>query len=280
MHRLLDPCQLRSARSYNRSVNRVALIAVVAAAIVAASVFFVLTTREPDDIGDGATPDPVAIAELPPKPGPGDDRTGPPPEPPRAPAAPRRGTVATPAPAAPGVLDAPGTATLRVASDVPGAQVFLDRKFIGATPATVNNLAPGTYQLNVSATGYDNHVASVSLTPGARDVTVNFREVRLNASLEVVHKHRFGGCEGTLVATPGGIRYDTAHKDDAFRAPLLDLATFQVDYLNKNLRVEPQDGKRYDFTDPDGDADRLFVFHRDVERARDRLKRGDKPAGP
>jgi hypothetical protein len=165
-------------------------------------------------------------------------------------------------------------------SDVPGAQVFLDRRFIGATPATANDLAPGEYQLNVSAPGYDAHVATLSLTPGARDVTINFREVRLNASLNVVHKHRFGSCQGTLVATAHGIRYETTHADDVFRAPLLELETFQIDYLDKNLRVQPRQGKRYDFTDPDGNADRLLVFHRDVERARERLKRGEKPAGP
>jgi hypothetical protein len=51
-----------------------------------------------------------------------------------------------------------------------------------------------------------------------------------------------------------------------------------VDYLEKRLRLKLQKGKRYEFTDPDGNADRLFVFHRDVEKARDRLKKGDPPA--
>jgi hypothetical protein len=42
--------------------------------------------------------------------------------------------------------------------------------------------------------------------------------------------------------------------------------------LNKNLRIQLRKGKRYDFTDPEGNADRLFVFHRDVERARERIR--------
>ena len=58
------------------------------------------------------------------------------------------------------------------------------------------------------------------------------------------------------MATPAGLRYDTNDKDDVFSAGLLDLETFQVDYLNKNLRIQPRRGKRYDFTDPDGNADR------------------------
>ena len=74
------------------------------------------------------------------------------------------------------------------------------------------------------------------------------------------------------------MRYETANKDDAFTTPLLDLDTFEVDYLEKNLRIKPRQGKRYDFTDPEGNADHLFVFHRDVDKARERLKKGDPPA--
>lgn len=157
-------------------------------------------------------------------------------------------------------------------SDVAGAQVFVDREFVGTTPARLTSLAPGTHQLNVAAPGFDNHLETIELTEGEREVVVNFKAVRLDASLAVIHKHRLGSCRGTLVATPDGVRYDTTDKDDAFSAGLLDLATFQVDYLNKNLRIQPRKGKRYDFTDPDGNADRLFVFHRDVERARERLR--------
>jgi hypothetical protein len=163
-------------------------------------------------------------------------------------------------------------ASLRIVSDVPGAQVFLNREFVGATPATARDLKPGSYQLNVSAPGFDNHVETVELAAGERELTINFREIRLAASLDVIHKHRLGSCKGRLIATPQGVRYETTDKDDAFTAALLDLETFQVDYLNKNLRVQPRKGKRYDFTDPEGNADRLFVFHRDVEKARERLR--------
>jgi hypothetical protein len=199
---------------------------------------------------------------------------------PAPPAVAKRRAAPAPAPSAPAPAAepaAPTTATLRIVSDVPGAQVFLNREFVGATPATASALAPGSYQLNVSAPGYDNHVETLELAAGEREVLVRFREVRLNASLEVVHKHRFGSCRGTLLATPQGIRYQTTNKDDAFEAALTTLETFQIDYLNKNLRIQPRQGKRYDFTDPEGNADRLFVFHRDVERARDQLKKGETP---
>ncbi len=58
----------------------------------------------------------------------------------------------------------------------------------------------------------------------------------------------------------------------------MDLDEFEVDYLKKNLRIKLKQGKTYDFTDPEGNADHLFVFHRDVAKARERLKKGDTPA--
>jgi hypothetical protein len=185
---------------------------------------------------------------------------------------PRRAVIPTPAATAASAAAPSETGSLRVVSDVPGAQVFLDRQFIGATPATANDLKPGTYQVNVSAQGFESHVETVEIAAGTREIAVNFRAVRLDASLDVIHKHRMGSCRGRLIATPAGLRYDTSDKDDVFTAALVDLETFQVDYLSKNLKVQPRRGKRYDFTDPDGNADRLFVFHRDVDRARERLK--------
>jgi hypothetical protein len=184
----------------------------------------------------------------------------------------------TPAPTAPTVEPPPPrqeTATLRITSDVAGAQVFINRQFVGAAPVTREDLAPGSYQLNVSAPGYDTYVDTIEVSAGERDVNIRFREIRLNASVGVVHKHRLGSCKGTLIATAEGVRYETTHKEDAFEVPLANLETFTVDYLDKNLRIQLRRGKRYDFTDPDGNADRLFVFHRDVERARERLKKGD-----
>ena len=102
--------------------------------------------------------------------------------------------------------------------------------------------------------------------------------MRLSAGIDVIHKHRIGSCKGRLVATAQGLRYETADKDDAFTVPLVALEVFQVDYLDKNLRVKLPKGRQFNFTDPDGNADRLFVFQRDVDKARERLKKGDTPA--
>jgi hypothetical protein len=161
--------------------------------------------------------------------------------------------------------------TLRIETDVPGAQVFIDRQFIGTAPVTAANVKPGTHQLNVTAEGFDGIAQTIDVEPGPRDLMFRFREVRLDAMLAVVHRHRIGSCEGRLVATTDGIRYETDDKNDGFSAALVEMETFEVDYLDKNLRIKLRKGRQFNFTDPDGNADRLFVFHRDVERARQRL---------
>jgi hypothetical protein len=203
------------------------------------------------------------------------------PEPSRRPA--RRGPASKPEPPTPADAPAapqasPSAGVLRIDSDVPGAQVFIDRQYIGATPVTAANVEPGTHRLNVSAQGYEGIADTIEVAPGRRDIVVKLKDVRLDARVDVVHKHRMGSCKGRLVATPRGLRYETDNKDDGFSAALLDLGTFEVDYLEKNLRVTPRNGRRFDFTDAEGNPDRLFVFHRDVEKARERLKKGDPPA--
>ena len=161
---------------------------------------------------------------------------------------------------------------------MPGAQVFIDRKFIGNVPVTIEDLDPGQHRLNVSADGFEGIARTIDVEPGAREMTVRFREVRLNAALPVVHKHRIGSCSGRLIASADGIRYETSNKDDAFSAPLGDMEAFEVNYQERNLRIKVRKGREYNFTDPERDADRLFVFHRDVERARGLLAKGFEPA--
>jgi hypothetical protein len=139
---------------------------------------------------------------------------------------------------------------------------------VGPTPATIENVKPGTHQLNVSAEGFDGFAQTIDVEPGSRDIAVRFREVRLDAKVAVVHKHRMGSCAGQLVATAQGVRYETSDADDRFAITLADIESLTVNYAEKNLRLKVRKGKQYNFTDPDGNADRLFVFHRDVDKAR------------
>ena len=143
---------------------------------------------------------------------------------------------------------------------------------------TASNVKPGTHRLNVSSQGFDGVAETLDVGPGPRDVMIKLKEVRLDAKIAVVHNHRLGSCRGQLIATPQGLRYETTDKNDGFNVALQDLETFQVDYLEKRLKLSFQKGKRYEFTDPEANADRLFVFHRDADKARERLKKGDPPA--
>jgi hypothetical protein len=163
-------------------------------------------------------------------------------------------------------------------SDVPGAMVFVDREFLGNTPLESTAVKPGDHRLNVSAEGYEGHAENITLGTEPLEVSVRFKEVRLNEALAVVHKHAMGSCQGRLLADVTGLRYETTDRGDAFTVRFGDLEAFDVDYLKKNLRVKARGGRTYNFTDPKEQADPLFVFHKNVQAARERLARGDQAA--
>lgn len=99
-------------------------------------------------------------------------------------------------------------------------------------------------------------------------------EVKLRESISVLHRHMFSSCRGTLSATSAGLRFEANQGHDNFVASFGELDRFEIDYLKKKLSIKLRGGRNYDFTDPDGNADRLFVFHRDVEKAREKLAHG------
>ena len=160
--------------------------------------------------------------------------------------------------------------SLSVRADVSGAQVFLDRKFLGEAPVTVPDVEPGRHRINVSADGYEMHAEDIEIAPGSNEVVVSFKEVRLDESVSVKHKHGMGSCSGRLTASPQGLSYETDHDKDGFATGLSSLEPLEVDYLKKNLRVKLRGGRTYNFTADD--ADDLLVFQKAVEAARARLQ--------
>jgi hypothetical protein len=176
------------------------------------------------------------------------------------------GPANPPAPSEP----APKTGTLIIESDVPGTIVFVDRVSFGTAPATAANLTPGPHQVTMSAPGYEMMSETVDVEPGTRTLAIAFKEISLDASLAVVHKHGIGSCRGNLRASPDGIHYDTSNDNDSFTVALADIDLFDVDYLAGNLRIRAQ-GRTFNFGDPDGNADRLFAFHQAVEKVRGRI---------
>jgi len=248
-------------------IGKSLVIGAAAIAVLAAAYFGVTMMMKPETTPAPApaartAPAPVAPAVKPPETE----------KPADTPAArrprPRREQPAAPEPAAP----PPAGPTLVVDSDVPGASVFIDRKFVGTTPLRTTEVPGGSHQLNASVTGEDGLAQPIEVAEtGETAITLKFKEVRLNATVAVVHKHAMGSCEGRLVGTPDGLRYETSNKKDAFAITFSQLESFEIDYLKKELKVKQKGGKNWNFTDKSENADKLFVFHRDVTKAREKL---------
>jgi hypothetical protein len=189
----------------------------------------------------------------------------------------RRGVRKPKAAAVPPSESAASALALKVDSDVPGASVFVDRNYVGTTPLTTSDVTPGSHVVQVSAPGYENQSNTVDVTAGTTAVMMRFKVVRLNEAIPVIHKHTIGSCEGRLVADLQGLRYDTPNSDHAFSIPFAEVRAFEVDYLKKNLRITRKDGRTFNFTDRNANADALFVFHKKVEAARAKLAAGFAP---
>ena len=219
---------------------------------------FLLLSRSTDDTDTqpraepepsvSATPPPAEVSRAPARPEP---------EP-----APER-VVPTPPPL-------PEPVRLRITSDVEDADVFIDRQYVGKTPFESSDVARGPHRVNVSAPGHDGFSQDVDIGDAVTHLNVAFTIVRLDERVAVVHKHRFGDCAGDLVANLDGIQYQTNGKD-AFSVAFDALDEFSVDYLEHNLRIEIRRDRTYNFTDTEANADKLFVFHREVEQAYKRL---------
>lgn len=244
-----------------------ALLAVAIVIALGALLAWWLSPRQPPAPPAAAAPAPAPSTEAPAA----EPAPAPAPKVPRResePAAPSPEPPPTPAP------PPPARPVVRVTSDVEGAFVFVDRRFLGKTPLETSDVSAGHHQLSVSADGYDGVSQGLDVPEtGTADVNVSLKTVRLDASVEVVHKHGIGSCEGRLSATVDGLRYDTPNRDDAFTLPFGQLETFSLDYADKNLRVKKAGGRTWNFTTHDRNADTLLVFTREVDKARAKLAR-------
>lgn len=191
------------------------------------------------------------------------------------PPAPRPSVTASPArlpsqPAPPPPAAPPGPPPLRVEADVADASVFVDRRYVGKAPLELRDVTPGSHRVNVSAEGYELHGRDVEVGTQPVLVSVRFKEVLLDESVVVVHKHGFGSCRGRLRASPAGLAFQAEDGKDSFEAPRTGVR-ISVDYLKKNLRVEVAEGRTYNFTLAGPNADPLLVFQRAATSAWARL---------
>ena len=249
----------------SNSGGRRMVIGLLLAAAVGVGYFLFSSSPAPE-------PEPVIAEREAPAPAP-----EPEPEPAPEPVRPTPRPAPPPEPAREPEPPPPPTNVLRVTSDVDGAQVFLDRRFLGHTPLDMAGLDAGMHQVNVAAQGYDGIAQTIEISDAPVELSIEFRLVRLDQAIDVVHKHRFGSCRGRLVANLQGFHYQT-DDDDAFSVPLDQVEAFALDYLDHTLHLKVRGGRDYNFTDEQATADPLFIFHRDVEKARTRLAQGDRPA--
>jgi hypothetical protein len=246
------------------------LSTIVALAIVFALCAFLAWWLKPPPIPEPAVPKPEV--QAPPEP------STPAPTRPTARAAPveraerRDATPETQKASPPPQVQTPETPVLRVTSDIAGAFVFVDRKFLGKTPLETRDITAGPHQVQVSAEGYDGVTRPIDVAPsGPTEVSVSLATVVLDANVPVVHKHMLGSCQGVLVGDVHGLRYQTTNREDAWKMPFAAVEIFDVDYNAKNLRVKRRQGKTWNFTTKAPNADPLLAFQRKVDHARARL---------
>jgi hypothetical protein len=147
----------------------------------------------------------------------------------------------------------------------------VDRVFKGKAPLVLTDVAPGPHRINVPVEGYDGYAETVDVTGASQSLAVRFKQVRLAAGVDVVHKHGIGSCRGRLSATPAGLRYAPAKGDDGFDVPLSSVEPLDTDYLKKQLTVKLRGGRTYNFTEPVGNVDALVSFQQAVAKAQSRL---------
>jgi hypothetical protein len=241
---------------------------VLAGSVLASFIWWTLMPRPAPPADEPEAPVAVAPEAV----GEPKDEAATPPRETRSTRAPSPPATAAAAPPTPAETTRTEPRLLRVTGDVPGADVFVDRTFVGKAPFETRNITPGTHQINVSAPGYDGVSERVEVADsGTTEMTFSLKTVRLDATVDVVHRHAMGSCEGRLSATPDGLRFTPREGRDGFVTALAALEEFDVDYQDKRLRVKIKGGRTFNFTTRAPNADPLLVFHRDVEKAREKL---------
>lgn len=92
------------------------------------------------------------------------------------------------------------------------------------------------------------------------------RRARFDVSVPVVHKHRFGSCEGTLRATNDLLVFGSPNVDDSFQLAFRDVDRFDI--VADTLTVRRRGGRTWNFNGQNDSPGPILGFHRAVERAR------------
>lgn len=118
------------------------------------------------------------------------------------------------------------TGSLRVKTDVTGAQVFLDEEAVGQTPLTLTSVAAGKHVLALVKEGYNRHEQEVEVIPSKMaSVFVVMMPYatplpQLPVKYSAIHKHVSGYCKGVLTVNADGLDYKSDDGSDVFHMPI------------------------------------------------------------
>jgi hypothetical protein len=118
------------------------------------------------------------------------------------------------------------TSSLRVKTDVTGAEVLVDGESVGRTPLVLSSLKPGKIKLTLVKPGFEDESREVEVIAGKpASVFIVMKKIlaplpELPIRFLGVHEHTAGRCYGQLVVYRDHIEYKADKGGDAFHIPL------------------------------------------------------------
>jgi hypothetical protein len=124
------------------------------------------------------------------------------------------------------------TGSLSITSDLKGADIYVDGRYWGSTPAVVTGLAPGSHTVRVQKAGYDEFISTVTVYAGQRTpVPVTFSPAPANVGSIEVSSDPAGASlflDGHYMGlTPAGDSFDLTSVTPGLHTVLLTLDDYQ-----------------------------------------------------
>ena len=164
---------------------------------------------------------------------------------------------------------------LRVTSDVAGAFVFVDRKFLGKTPLETDDVQAGSHRLQVSAEGYDGVSQSIEVARRRSDRCLGVAEDSRRSTRACRSCTSTASDRARARSSPTCAGFATRRRTGTTpgRCPSVTSRSLCLDYQGKTLQIKQRGGRTWNFTTRTSNADPLLVFQREVDHARSRLAR-------
>jgi hypothetical protein len=131
-----------------------------------------------------------------------------------------------------GAAQAASAGSIRIKTDAPGAEVFLDGTRAGQTPLSLTDVPPGTHELRFVKEGFREATRSVNVpATGSLRLFVVLEAIEgplpaVPRTFHAFHRHGVGLCTGTLTVAKDGLHYRSEDdEDDNFDIPWSSITT-------------------------------------------------------